>query len=128
MADLFRDGYDAVKTTQDLEGYDEIIVLLPNNLNESKYVNKFPFSVRFDPPHNDCGWKHAHVKRMDNPGKEVSYNEIGTKHDVHKFCNNFPGLKGAQDLIRKKWNLPKDFLFEVVGAIGEKCLLLELND
>lgn len=128
MADTFRDAYDAIKAMQELQEYDEIVVLLPNSLNESKFIEKFPFKARFDSPHGDSGWKHVHIKRMDNSGKEISYNIDGSRHDAHRFCNNFPGLKNAQDLIRKRWNLPNDFLFEVVGAIGEECLLLKLND
>ena len=123
-----RELLEGIQLHMKISNCEELVFLLPPNLNESKFINKFPFDVRIDPPHGSHGMRHAHIKRIDDPGKQISYNIDGTRHDAHKFCNNFPGLKNAQAFIRKEFNLPKDFMFEVIGIIDETCLLLELKE
>ena len=112
MGNMFEEIYDEINKREEIDPYDELVIFLPNNLNESKFLKKFPFDLRMDPPHSEIGMRHAHCRRMDNPSKQISYNIDGTRHDARKFCNSFPGLKNAQALIRREFKLPNDIMFE----------------
>ena len=125
---MIREIYEKVKQVLQLSEYNEIVILIPPNLNESKIFKKGLMLFRVDSPNGVDGFRHVHVSRTDSPVKKIAYNIDGTRHDSHKFCNNFPGLKNAQELIRKEFKLSDDFMFEVVGAINGSTLMLKINE
>jgi hypothetical protein len=63
--------------------------------------------------------RHIHVshpKHASAPGKQVSWNADGSRHDARSFDASFNGLQGARDLTKRLLKLGPDVKLEDVNA------------